>query len=203
MTVLNEGTAAWVEELRQVDTTDPVLGGSGGPLNAQGIALGQRTRWLRERILDTLVVPVAGDAIYATGPYWEPSDIGFCMQNSVTSAHDLRIWLPQLGVGSLLAGIQVRLQGASGHTALPGTLPRWVLMVRFLDDSDSGVQVVDGTWYGDPSESVGAYQSVHAITGAVAVTVDPAARYLIQLEGEAGANAMVGLQVRSVTLIRG
>lgn len=48
MTVLNEGSAEWVEELRQIDTIDPVLGGDAGPLNAQGKDLGRRTRWLKE-----------------------------------------------------------------------------------------------------------------------------------------------------------
>lgn len=37
MTTLNEGTAEWIEELRQVDTTDPVLGGPNS-INAAGVA---------------------------------------------------------------------------------------------------------------------------------------------------------------------
>ena len=161
-----------------------------------------RLVWLKTRTIDDWHIPM----VLATPPdgntYWDndTSGNGIRTQNNVTSAYPLRIWLPEAASGTIIASIQVYLKGASGHGALPGTMPRWKLMYR---DVDTDVVDVSGTYYTDSSGSVGAYQATHSVAGPVNVTVATSRRYLIHLEGEAGANAVVGLQARSLVVAIG
>jgi len=45
-------TSTWEDGIYQLETTDPVEGGAGGISNTQATQLGNRTKWLYDRIVD-------------------------------------------------------------------------------------------------------------------------------------------------------
>jgi len=121
----------------------------------------------------------------------------YIYQDDVTSASSAElpfVCLPHVGT---LTELNVIVTGAGGHGALPATIPN----VSLYRDVGAAVGVLVAT-ANDPSPAVGAYESAHLITlTGFSESVSPNNLYRLIILGEAGANAVVGLQVHSFNTV--
>lgn len=123
------------------------------------------------------------ESSFATSQYWEQS-------NTTVNDH-LSIGLPGLSEQATVKYVAVHLIGAAGHTWPVATVP------RLLFGSVSAVTgaITTYSFTDDTSGSAAAYQAAHLIT-ITGLSQSLSGIYpVVQLRGESGANALVGLKV--------
>lgn len=94
-----------------------------------------------------------------------------------------------------LTELSVTVCGASGHGALPGTMP--MLKLYRQDPGSSGAPTLVDSQV-DTAASTGAYEVPHSITLSglsETLTHDGGSKFYVELDGEGGANSAVGLQL--------
>lgn len=138
-------------------------------------------------------------AVPSTGAQWT---FGIANNALWTYQHVLgqSVWfeLPELPVGAKLVSVTIRLGGGnpiglaiSTHSALPATMPQ----IRLWSQTD-GVATQLGSTAVDSSANVSAYNAMHSLTVTVNHTILTATSYMLELDGENGANAIIdGCQV--------
>jgi hypothetical protein len=101
--------------------------------------------------------------------------------------------LPPTGTINL---ISCTIQGASGHAAVPATMPKLSLFRHVVGGSPALVTSIT-----DTAATVGAYHAARALVlnapTFAGEEIQPNCRYFFCLEGEAGANSAVGLKILS------
>lgn len=167
MTALTEDTV-WVNDLRRIETTDPVLGGEDGPLNAQGKALGSRTKYLKNqietrnlsnimavgadaggRVLTGLGAPVASTDAARKGDVdacahamaivrWTTAGSGVFLKASYAWATRIRVRLRGSGGGGGGGGFDAGTGGAGGGSG------REVIWEGLFSDLPASVALVIG-----------------------------------------------------------
>lgn len=111
-------------------------------------------------------------------------------QDNVSAAGVLNIPMNNLIDGGTLKTVVVRLigklDGAAGHSALPATPPNLALYKR----TDAGASFVQSQ--ADGVTPVGTYDAAHDVTLTVpgGHVINETAQYVIQLQGETGANSV-------------
>jgi len=96
--------------------------------------------------------------------------------------------------GATITDITVWVQGAPGHAALPARLPRWELIRK----NASATPTVLHTRIDAPT-NVASYELGHGIVADPDHVVDRSlGAYMLRIEGESGANSVLGFEVRSV-----
>jgi len=104
--------------------------------------------------------------------------------------------LPYVGMRIAADGLSVFLDGASGHSALPGVMPGISLGVVTSNATavvHPGVSMVN--YYQDESSNVSNYQVAHLLKPTMAArNINPADQYWLEILGEQGANALPGLR---------
>lgn len=203
--------ATVLTELDQFDATITVPS-DGDTANAASISaagvgfqpLANRTGFINTRInvlQSTVVCPVEysynGDAV-SVNRFEKQAARDTITQTDITSAGIVVIPLPPLRAGTI-TGWSVTISPTPGHGGLPGTMPQVSLLKRERTATTSTSAV--GATTVDPSASVGAYDSVHAITlGSLSEAVDPGFAYFLTFEGEAGVNSQTGLIVMAASV---
>ena len=124
-----------------------------------------------------------------------------------SSTTDAVLYLPVGGTsGRYNDPFVFRVQGASGHAALPGTMPRVELQRKVITLGDvepaSWTTVTTGT---DASATVAAYEKVHTISVAMdPYDFDTDSMWRLAVFGEASTNATTGLRIlEAVTSVFG
>lgn len=102
--------------------------------------------------------------------------------------------------GASLCAIRLWLCGAVNHVGLPTRMP-WFKLIRVPED---GVHSFLGTAT-DASATVSAYQAAHSVTLSfatpIAITESDESRFVLQIKGEGGVNALASLQVKAASAL--
>jgi hypothetical protein len=119
----------------------------------------------------------------------------FPTQEAVPTSSDrwyLELDFP-IGVQNL-TNVIVTVQGAAGHVGMPSNKP--VATLTRYSAAGTPSAVGNAT---DPQTTTGGYQAAHAITISLSHAVDATNRYVLDLKGEDGTNALGGLKLLGVT----
>jgi len=172
---------------------DPADGPS---VTDMGVTLADNIQYLAAQvpINGNISIPIiVGRAETATWTYG-PSQHSW--DQNVLDQDDLWIELPNYP-GSQLVSWSVYLLPASAHAALPATMPRIHLATVDITDGSPGFTANTS----DTSGSVVAYETYHSIMQTLGSPVEfTNMRYIAVIEGEAGANALVGLAVLALAV---
>lgn len=122
-------------------------------------------------------------------------------QTSIADAGELLFPIFQPNAGQITQ-VVAKLEGGSGHSALPATKP--TLEIRQVGiTASSYVSVSAGGPTVDGSASVGAYEDAHSITISTVVGADLGIdeTHYISFKGEAGAEAQTGLRLVRIYVV--
>ncbi len=181
------------DEYSSVIVPDDALIGSTNVFKELATKLGNRTKYLRERVAGAgsgysvgvpLCAPVqnTSNRFSSNGQAW--------LQTDVTSAGTLRFHMPLPDFGKMTA-LTLTVDGGSAHGALPATMPRIALIKIAHIVGNASISETTIATLTDASANVAAYELIHtiSITG-LSETLSVNADWLIVIEGETGANSL-------------
>jgi hypothetical protein len=124
-----------------------------------------------------------------------------CLQQATTGNFvKLMVTLPFYGMRIAANGLIVQLQGASGHSALPASMPEVSLSCvssNLTGIGEEGELLIDG--FKDPASTTSSYQQTHIVRPTLAArNIQDGDMYFVQIDGEAGSNSLVGLRCYGV-----
>lgn len=189
------GASQYLEAIREV-ISDDVLGSAVYPDLLDQII----NSLLDGMVYNPPLIPVrnANDRFVAQ---YETNDAAL-QQNDITDAGKVVIpfALPYKNLNLKANSAFLRLAGASGHGALPATMPTFALYERTIAGVGSPPTLI-GT-VTDTSATTGAYETPHLLTLTFAErAILASTQYLFVITGEAGANSKVGLEVYQAEVI--
>lgn len=138
---------------------------------------------------------IAGGAPNATPLVWQ--------QNAVTGVgevwFDVGLIVPPLVT---VTDVKAYIQGGAGHGALPATKPKlWFSEYNYITNGLGAA--VSETSQSDNPANVGAYEANHVLGGtglSPNVLIDQQRRYIVTVQGEAGANSVAGLSLLGIKI---
>ena len=116
--------------------------------------------------------------------------------NATNTPYFYMFFNPAIRYGTLYTLI-LTIEGVAGHSALPGTMPQWILYKNA--NTTAYTSIASAT---DSSATVGAYEAKHEISNSsFTETIDDSnfATYLIKISGEGGTNAATGTVFYNLT----
>lgn len=146
---------------------------------------------------------IFGWANNPANPIWKMSDINPA-QLTIGTGPQLgdNVWYIDLNAQlppsvTTISGVTVQLKGATGHGALPSTMPQVSLASYVPGFGPSTYFTVN-----DTSANVAAYEAVHSVTATFGpFTAAPAGgRLILKVTGENGGTAVPGLQLLSLAV---
>jgi hypothetical protein len=150
-----------------------------------------------------IAIPLVKVTEGAAWIYTDPSgsaEFSCLQQATLGNLVKLTFTLPFAGMLLAQNGLIVQLQGASGHSALPATMPKVSLSEvgsNLTGIDEAGLLLVDR--FPDPASTTSSYQQVHIVRPTLAArTIQGGEQYWVQIDGEAGTNALTGLRLYGV-----
>lgn len=191
----------WTTPLQDLADGD-LIDGAAFLAAQQGV--GNRTEFLRKRVIgaesETIMFPLIAmplDTSLATAWTFGNSGSAYAINQGTTGSAGLIFLELALPKSCRLTTLSVILAGATGHVALPATMPTVQLHRQDTGSVAAPTLVASAT---DTSATFAAYELAHAVTltGLSEVIAHSGNRWYVRVSGETGANSVAGLALLSL-----